>query len=200
VAGTIADGFDIKHVFDGKSEQGRKEGWSIGKAVAQPHWAAFSFEKPIGNSDTNVLKIVLQHRYEAPYEIGRFRVWVTTNAVPTNEGLPSDVASIVKTAASSRSNQQKGVLLTHYRLFDPEMRKAEQDLALAKKPLQEDTKLKELELSLSRVTKPVLTDPQLVQLRLDVELGRKQLKNPRLIVAQDLAWALINTPSFLFNR
>jgi len=43
-------------------------------------------------------------------------------------------------------------------------------------------------------------DPHLAQLRRDVELSRKQLENARLTAAQDLAWALINNPAFLFNR
>ena len=33
-----------------------------------------------------------------------------------------------------------------------------------------------------------------------VQRGEEQRKNPRLIGVQDLAWALINNPAFLFNR
>jgi len=44
------------------------------------------------------------------------------------------------------------------------------------------------------------TDKELARLRAAVQLSEEQLKNKRLIGAQDLAWALINTPSFLFNR
>jgi len=39
-----------------------------------------------------------------------------------------------------------------------------------------------------------------VQLRKDVDLSKHQLEEKRLTAAQDLTWALINTPSFLFNR
>jgi hypothetical protein len=37
-------------------------------------------------------------------------------------------------------------------------------------------------------------------MRVDVALSAKQLDSRRLTAAQDLAWALINSPAFLFNR
>jgi hypothetical protein len=46
---------------------------------------------------------------------------------------------------------------------------------------------------------PIVLDPKLVQLRRDTDLSAVQLGNKRLTAAQDLAWALINSPAFLFN-
>ena len=80
------------------------------------------------------------------------------------------------------------------------MRKREQAFATARKPLPEDVKLKELEATLARVSRPIPTDAQLVQMRHDAESSTRQLVNRRLTATQDLAWALINTPAFLFNR
>jgi WD40 repeat protein/mono/diheme cytochrome c family protein len=197
----IEDKYELKHVFDGRSEQGRAEGWTIGYSkVGEAHWAAFEFEKPIAEKEGAALKITLQHAYQAPYEIGRFRLWVTTSAKPMAEGLPSDVADALKTPPLVRTPLQAGKALDYYRSLDPEMRKLEQAQALARKPLPEDDKLKELEMNLARAARPIQTDPALVQLRQDVELSTKQLQNLRLAGAQDLAWALINTPAFLFNR
>ena len=47
---------------------------------------------------------------------------------------------------------------------------------------------------------PIKLDAKLVQLRQDAEQSRAQLANKRLTGVQDLTWALINNPAFLFNH
>jgi hypothetical protein len=43
-------------------------------------------------------------------------------------------------------------------------------------------------------------DGELVRLQAELQRAQDDVKNARLIGVQDLAWALINNPSFLFNR
>jgi hypothetical protein len=43
-------------------------------------------------------------------------------------------------------------------------------------------------------------DSKLTALKRAVDLSTKQLSNKRLYGAQDIAWALINNPAFLFNH
>jgi hypothetical protein len=43
-------------------------------------------------------------------------------------------------------------------------------------------------------------DPKLLQLRRDAGLSAAQIAQRRLTAAQDLTWALINSPAFLFNH
>ena len=52
------------------------------------------------------------------------------------------------------------------------------------------------------VTVQVLLPPdgRLIQLQADVKNSEAQLGDKRLTAAQDLVWAFINTPAFLFNR
>ncbi len=200
VADFVEKGQDLKHSFDGKIESGRKEGWAVGGAAGEPHWASFAFKKPITETNATLLKITLHHRYEAPYEIGRFKLWISTSPKPAAEGLSNDVAEALKNPMETRSSSLQSRILTYRRDYDPEMRRREQALSTAKAPLTEDLKVKDLQLELTRATRPVLTDPALVQLRQDAQASTRQLGNRRLTSVQDLAWALINTPSFLFNR
>jgi hypothetical protein len=73
-------------------------------------------------------------------------------------------------------------------------------LAEAEKPRPQDPKLVELKAVLDDANKPLPEDPQLARLQRAVKLSEEQLKNERLTAAQDLVWALINSPAFLFNR
>ena len=146
------------------------------------------------------MKITIQHRFQAAYELGRFRIWLTTSSSNTGEGLPSDIADIEKISSLLRTPQQAARMMEFYRMQDAELRLREQALVVARSPLPSDAKAKELKAELARVSKPVSTDPALVQLRQDIEASARQITNKRLTAAQDLTWALINTPSFLFNR
>jgi len=64
----------------------------------------------------------------------------------------------------------------------------------------QDPKLVELRQVLQRKEMPLPPDARFEQLKRDMAMSQQQLGNKRLIGAQDLGWALINNPSFLFNR
>jgi len=70
----------------------------------------------------------------------------------------------------------------------------------ASKPLPKDAQLVKLEGILTEAKKPIPLPPEVARLRRAVSLSKGHLQNKRLIGAQDLTWALINTPAFLFNR
>ena len=74
------------------------------------------------------------------------------------------------------------------------------ELENAKKKRPVDPKLKEFRASLAKAEQPLTVDPKLAELRRALELSKSQQETVRLTAAQDIAWALINSPAFLFNR
>ena len=73
-------------------------------------------------------------------------------------------------------------------------------MAKASEPVPTDPRLPELKKAVSKAEEPIRLDPYLVQLREAAEASTKQRGNKRLTVVQDLTWALINNPAFLFNH
>ncbi len=67
-------------------------------------------------------------------------------------------------------------------------------------PLPIDPTLLELRGRLAEASLPIPPDARLAQLRSDAAIGAEQVAARRLTAAQDIAWALINSPSFLFNH
>jgi hypothetical protein len=131
------------------------------------------------------------------YNPGRFRLWVTTSP-QIRFGVPADVAAALK--ATKRTPEQNAELTAHFlNQFRP-YQTERKVLANAKKPLPVDPQLIALEAKHVDTQKPIVIDPKLLQLRRDSDLSAKQLTNKRLTAAQDLAWALINSPAFLFNH
>jgi hypothetical protein len=80
------------------------------------------------------------------------------------------------------------------------IKKANDAVVNAKKPVPPDAELTALNQQKEQLAKAIPDDPAVVQLRSDAEQSKKQLENIRLTAAEDLTWALINSPAFLFNH
>jgi hypothetical protein len=191
--------YDAKGAVNGKSEGG-KDGWAIGGKIGEPHYARFALTEPIGDKQGATLTFTLQHRFRDGFSIGRFRLWATNSAEPLELGLPKSTLALIKTPAGERSAEQTQALAAYHRTVDAELLKRQQALAKAKKPLMEDSQLTALKSTLANAEKPVPIDAKLLQLRADAAMSTTQLADRRLTGAQDLAWALINNPAFLFNH
>ncbi|MGA1237461.1 MAG: DUF1549 and DUF1553 domain-containing protein, partial [Limisphaerales bacterium] len=196
-----APGLELGALWNNEGEQGRREGWGLGEGeVGRPHWAAFALESSVGDTNGVVLRFSIQHRYEPGHELGRFRLWVTGDDAAIAEGMPAGLREVVRVAARKRDEGQLARLLDYIRGRDAGMLQRDFVLELARRPLPADDRLRELELELERAARPVPVDSVLAGLRRDYALSGRQMEHRRLTAVQDLAWALINTPAFLFNR
>ncbi len=176
----------------------RDKGWAVSPEGGYRHEATFQFEKPVTNEGgTNFSIQMISGFKNGMYNPGRFRLWVTTS--PTVRfGTPAAVAAALK--APKRTPEQTKLLTEHFLNQFRDYQAQKKALAAAKKLLAVDPQLIALETKHTQSQNPITIDPKLIQLRRDADLSTKQLTNKRLTAAQDLAWALINSPAFLFNH
>lgn len=192
--------FSVKNAINGNIDRNDKA-WAVGGKERQPHWARFKLEKPLGDPAGSTFDFsLICHYNDGDYPLGRFRIWVTTSSQPLEIGLPVDVAAIVQTPPAKRSKEQTGALAAYFQGIDLEGLKLSQNLAGEKRPLPGDPQMAGLQTALAHAETAVPEDPALVQLRKDVGMSIEQAARQRLTAAQDLTWALINNPSFLFNH
>ncbi len=193
------NGFGPAEAINGKNEA-NGDGWAVVPRIGEDHWTTFETTEPIGAEAGTLLTFKMSQAYvDKLHSIGRFRVSVTTAKSP---GLswPDHVVTALRRAADERSDEQKKLLVTFQSRTDMARQQLVAGIANAMKPLPPDGRFEQLKLTLAEAEKPVAIDPKLLQLRADSKLSAEQLKNKRLVAAQDIAWALINSPAFLFNR
>jgi hypothetical protein len=125
---------------------------------------------------------------------------VTNVPPPISYGLPKNVKDIFAVARNKRSSDQFKILTDAFKNSNSERALLTKLLAEASKPLPKDPQLAKLEGVLAEAKKPLPLPPEVARLRRALSLSKGHLQNKRLIAVQDLTWALINTPAFLFNR
>jgi hypothetical protein len=195
-------GYDIKGAINGKAG-GEPDGWAIfPEGQGKTQTAVLRCKDPVNTGATGgTVKIVIKQQYtDGKHLLGRFRLALTGSAAPVNFGLPAPVLEVLALAPDKRTPEQTKVLLGHLRSTDADLTSKQAALAEANKPLPPDPQLETLKKKLAKAEMPVPVDAVLASLRRDAELSRTQLQNKRLTAAQDLAWALINNPAFLFNH
>jgi hypothetical protein len=195
------DKFGVSNAIDGKDDD-PANGWAIagGKGIGMRNVAVFELERPLSDEAGAKLLIRLSQKARDNYLISRLRIYVTSAAEPLSEGATLAVAEAAAVPREKRAPQQVEALNAYTREADPEYWRLSRELSLAKKPLDPDPRHTTLKDALATASLPIRLDPALVQLRIDAEASKQQIANKRLTAVQDLTWALINNPAFLFNR
>jgi WD40 repeat protein len=203
LANALADfsqeNLEVAKAIDG-SLNDPANGWAVHPATGVIHWATFETSEPIGKAGATVLTFNMHHKFDDLWTLGRFRLSVTRGSKPIGPGLPEEFRAILATAADVRTDAQKNLLTSYFRAVDAELRQKFAELNTSKAPLPVDPKLKALRDQLEFVQRPIAPEPALVNLRHDLEMSVQQAAARRLTATQDIAWALINSPAFLFNH
>jgi WD40 repeat protein len=197
----IQQGFDVKASINGQAGRDVK-GWAVAGNERQPNWARYRLEQPLAVEDKGgTLTLTIQCQYGGgEYPLGKFKVWATAAADPLEAGLPALVAAALAAAPDSRSPEQQATLAASFQGRDKDRHVLAAKLAMEKKPLPADPQLLTLEGALRTAEQPIKEDAKLLALRDNAAHSTQQAADRRLTAAQDLAWALVNSPSFLFNR
>ena len=190
--------FNVALTIDGNA--GNQNGWAIANAGGVVHWATYEAKAAITNDGGTQFKFVVHQNHSAKEHIlGRFRISVTTDK-SIGLSLPETLKSIATTPADQRSESQTKLLTTYFDKTDATLLAKRTAVGNAKKPLPEDPGVTKRKATVQFVSQAVPDDSRLTRLRADIEFSKQQVANKRLTAAQDLAWALINNPAFLFNR
>jgi WD40 repeat protein len=192
-------GFNHAAVIDGQArDQG---GWAVYPLGGIVHWLTLSLEQPIDFADGTELSLAIHQYHNAEnHRLARFRISATTDQGEIPLGEPEEFTAARAIASTARTAENLKGLLAFLDKSDAKWNELRAALATAQTPVPADPQLVMLETETAELEKTTADDPQLVQLRADLESSQQQLKQKRLTQAQDLAWALINSPAFLFNR
>ncbi len=189
--------FDVKKAIDGKVDN---SGWASSPKIGVDRTAIFIPKEPFGAEGGSRLTFTLNQNYNSKkHSIGKFRLLVTTDE-KVEIGHPSDIGVILALAGDKRSDEQLKRITDYFKSVDKNLAAKKKELAEAKKPRPVDPKLKGFKDGLANAEQPLTIDPKLAELRRAAELSTTQQETVRLTAAQDITWALINSPAFLFNH
>ena len=192
-------GFSAAALIDDKlNDQG---GWAIFGATGAEHWAVFALAEPLALQPGEVLQWRIHQFHDAEnHRLGRFRLSVGKHDGELALGLPESLTAIAAVPKDKWNPQIAKEGLDYFRASSSELMGLRAAVQRESQPLPEDEQIVLLRKRIERLSQPLPDDSRLVRMRADAKESESQLGNARLTAAQDLAWALINSPAFLFNH
>ncbi|MEZ6088920.1 MAG: DUF1549 domain-containing protein [Pirellulaceae bacterium] len=192
------ENFNPAQTIDGnKTDQ---TGWAVSPAGGSVHWITFATEAPVNYPAGTIFTFTIdQHHNAADHRLAHFRISASTSA-KIDLGLPESLAAVHAVDVKQRTDDQRKSLRDYFAKIDPKLAGLNAAVATASQPVPPDEQVVKLEKLIAALNQPTPDDNKLVQLRADMQESAKQLENQKLTATEDLVWALINSPSFLFNR
>ena len=190
--------FPISLAVDGNLVNQR--GWALVNAVGKISWATFQLESPLDLPEGAKVRFRMHQNFDGNHQVGCFRLSTTLFSSPVNLSLPDHLNSVIAAPESEWSKPQKDLLVALFAKDDPTLKNLTAKLATAETIIVVPADVQKLREKLARYELPIPPNAKLQRLESDVIKSAKQLENHRLTATQDLTWALINSPSFLFNR
>jgi hypothetical protein len=192
-------GFNPAQAVDAQTKDQR--GWAVSPRGGTVHWVTYETKTPIDYEGGTILTLTIhQNHNAADHRLAHFRISVTTDEGGVQIGLPEEFAALTTLPNAKRNPETLAPLLAYLEQNDEKWEQLRQSVQQAKQPVPEDEQLASLRRLAATLESETPDDPKLVQLRADAETSREQMKDQRLTLAQDLTWALINSPAFLFNH
>ncbi len=191
-------GFSAAAAIDGNiQDQG---GWAVHPAGGSEHWAVFTLDQPLKLEPGWILEFRIHQVHDAQdHRLARFRIGVTTQTGDIPLGLSENLAYIARTSSDARSKDVYDAGLAYFKKADKELQLLEAAVGVAQQAVPEDEQVVAIQKRIERLGIPTPDDSRLLQLRLDLVQSQEQLGHSRMTSAEDLTWALINSPAFLFN-
>ena len=200
VADFSQDSFAADQVVNGNKED--QQGWAIANSLSLPHWIVVQSKTPIAGGRGQRITIRLHQVHAAEkHRLGRFRISASIDQQETLPlGIAEPLAAILRTPAAQRTEADVAFINAYVESVDPQLKAEAQAIAAANAAVPKDPAIAAIEKRIERYSVVTPLDPQLDRLRLDAAQSTTQLQAERLTAAEDLTWALINSPAFLFNR
>ncbi len=190
--------FPVAQVIDNNSAN--RGGWALGNAIGKISWATFQLDTPLNLPEGAKIRFKMHQNFDENHQVGCFRLSTTQVPKPVRLSLPEHLLAEINVPESELTKVQVDILKGLYERDDPTLKNLNAKLIAAEQMVAVPAEIQKLREKLGRYELPIPINAKLQRLENDVITSQKQLENLRLTATQDLTWALLNSPSFLFNR